>query len=46
MKVRVYALIKNSLHIFQLVLKMFKLLYTAIKILSGLAGLDTICVSS
>lgn len=46
MEVRVYASIKNSLHIFELVLKMLKLLNITIKILSGLASLDTICVSS
>lgn len=45
-EVSVHALIKNSLHIFQLVFKMFKLLNITIKILSGLASLDTICVSS
>lgn len=49
MEVRVYTSIKDSLHIFQLVLKMFKLLNKislTIKILTGLASLDTICVSS
>lgn len=46
MEVRVYTSIKNTLHIFQLVFKMFKLLNITIKILSGLAILDTICVSS
>lgn len=46
MEVRVYTSIKHTLHIFQLVLKMFKLLNITIKILSGLASLDTICVSS
>lgn len=46
MEVRVYASIKNSLRIFELVLKMLKLLNITIKILSGLASLDIICVSS
>ena len=43
MEVRVYASIKNSLHIFVLVFKMLKLLNITITILSDLASLDTIC---